>query len=233
MRCAQCSATQLSACTADGLGSACLPSGACGCLTDADCGGRSCNVAGNSCPNPSADLAVAVSVDGSSSPPTVHITVSNKGPASAPSGTQLLIALPSGGTIAQLQASGGWRCSATTNGTLCSYNRPLAAGSDAPEVQLMVAATGSGGQSAASLSIVATVSSNVVSDPNPSNNSVTQDLAAGGYRISGGGLGCSLAPAQRSGSLFGGLAMAIGLLLFLARRRSAWRTGGRSGAGQV
>lgn len=235
MQCVQCSATERAACTADGLGLACLPSGGCGCTTDADCGGRKCNTATNACPNPSVDLSVALASSGdgidADHPVNLVVSVSNKGPAIATSGTLLVVQVQQGGLVQSVDANQGWRCTLTDGAVRCVYNRPLAPGASAPEIHLVVNPTSSpsGGASVGSLNVQASVSSDTSTDVAPANNTVTQVFDLGRYRVAGGGFGCSLAPDGRSASLWSAAAVALSLLVSLRRRRRALDEAGGDG----
>lgn len=239
MQCVQCSATERAACTADGLGLACLPSGGCGCMSDADCGGRKCNTATNACPNPSVDLSVAMasgdSVD-ADHPVSIVVSVSNKGPAIATSGTLLVVQVQQGGTVQSVDANQGWRCTLSDGAVRCVYNRPLAPGASAPDIRLVVspAASQSGGASVGSVMVQASVSSDTSTDVAPANNTVTQTFDLGRYRVAGGGFGCTLTPDGRSASLWSAAAVALSLLLSLRRRRRVLDEAGGAGrtAGQ-
>ncbi|HPH27081.1 MAG TPA: MYXO-CTERM sorting domain-containing protein [Pseudomonadota bacterium] len=60
--CVQCTAApaQTQSCQASGLGAVCLPDNRCGCNSDADCGGRVCDLGTRTCPHPNSDLDVRV-----------------------------------------------------------------------------------------------------------------------------------------------------------------------------
>ena len=60
--CVQCTASpaQIGACSATGQGAICLSDNRCGCNTDADCGGRTCDLGSRTCPSPKSDLSVVV-----------------------------------------------------------------------------------------------------------------------------------------------------------------------------
>lgn len=226
--CVQCSTAAHSACTADGLGLACLPTGACGCTSDADCGGRKCNTATNTCPNPSVDLSVSMATSGdivdADHPVNLVVTVSNAGPAIATSGTLLVVQIQQGGTVQSVDANQGWRCTLTDGAVRCVYYRPLAPGASAPAIHLVVSPAS--GSAAGSLSAQASVSSDTSTDVNPGNNTVTQTFDLGSYRVAGGGFGCSLTPDGRSASLWSAVAIALSLLLSLRRRRALDEAGG-------
>jgi uncharacterized repeat protein (TIGR01451 family) len=59
--CTQCSATNTTNCLPTSTGGACLPGGVCGCNTNTDCGGRTCDQATKTCPAVSTDLVVSLS----------------------------------------------------------------------------------------------------------------------------------------------------------------------------
>jgi uncharacterized repeat protein (TIGR01451 family) len=229
--CVQCSAAELSACTASGLGAACLPSGACGCMTDSDCGGRTCNTTTNTCPNPSADLSATISTNSNpadiDNPVNFQVVVSNSGPALAPTGTELQFAVQSGGTLQLVQSQNGWRCSLANGMATCMYYEPITPGASSPAVTLVVSPTvsNSGSFSPSSLTVQATISSNSSTDPNPGNNTVTLAVPLGRYQVAGGGFGCGIAQAGHTAPPGSALAV-IFFALFSAgiRRRRAART---------
>lgn len=224
MRCAQCAPGKLAACTPDGLGSACLATGACGCATDADCGGRKCDTATGSCPKPSADLNPVISSDSdaidAAVPVVIGVSVNNKGPAVAPTGTQLLIQVPAGGSLQDVSATGGWRCTLESNAVRCTYLRPIPAGQSSPEVKLtIVLSTPAAPGEAASLTVTATSSSTTANDPNPGDNMTSRTLDVGRLRVAGGGFGCNFLPDGRVASLW---SVAAVVLAALATRRRRW-----------
>jgi uncharacterized repeat protein (TIGR01451 family) len=223
-KCAQCSATKKGACQANGQGSACLASGLCGCMSDADCGGRACNLATNTCPNPSADLAVLVSADPDpadiSQPLTAKIAVNNKGSAAAPSGIRITFQVPMGGAVGPVTASAGWRCTPSTDIIRCVYNRPIAVGATTPEIQVAVTPLMPGDPNSkgpSQLVLQANVTSDVSVDPNPADNEAKKTVQLGRYRVAGGGFGCQVAHGSSAAGLFATAALL--LLSLLARRR--------------
>jgi len=60
--CVQCTASpaQTASCSASGQGAVCLSDNRCGCNSDADCGGRVCDLGSRTCPSPKSDLSVIV-----------------------------------------------------------------------------------------------------------------------------------------------------------------------------
>ena len=222
MKCAQCSQTKKAACVANGPGSACLGSGACGCMSDSDCGGRHCDVATNTCPNPTADLSVVVTAEpdpaDAMSPLVAKIAVKNAGPAAAPSGVKISFQVPAGGSVGPVDASGGWRCTPSTDIIRCVYNRPIAVGASTPEVKVTVTPTmAQAGAAPSSVTLKATVTSDVSSDPNGADNDVSKNVQLGHYRVVGGGFGCQAAHGNGAAGTAG--VVAFLLLSLLARRR--------------
>ena len=69
--CVQCTASpaQTGSCSAAGLGAICLADNRCGCNSDADCGGRACDLGSRTCPSPKSDLSVVVIPPAMPSPP--------------------------------------------------------------------------------------------------------------------------------------------------------------------
>lgn len=222
--CAQCSPQQHAACTPDGQGATCLPNGTCGCQSDADCGGRSCNLVNNSCPQPSADLSLQLTTSPDPAdvdhPIELTLAILNKGPELAPSGAQLQIQIPSGGNLQSVQAMQGWRCTQLKNAARCTYYRPIKAGDTSPNIKLVIAPATEDSQSMANLTMQATLSSTSSSDPAPNDNTISKTIEIGRYRVAGGGLGCSLTNGGRLTSLWSAAAVALFLLLSFRRRRS-------------
>ena len=226
MKCAQCTASKKGACQANGQGSACLASGLCGCMSDADCGGRTCNLATNTCPNPSVDLAVVLSADPDpadvSQPLTAKIAVNNKGQAAAPSGVKIAFQVPMGGAVGPVTSTGGWRCTPSTDIIRCVYNRPIAVGMTTPEVSVLVTPTQPSDPSRkgpSQLVLQASVSSDVSSDPNPADNEAKKTVQLGRFRVAGGGFGCQVAHGSSAAGMLATAALLI--LSLLARRRRA------------
>jgi len=224
-RCVQCSASKTTSCTLDGFGAACLPSGACGCMNDADCGGRTCNTVTNTCPKPSADLSPRIGSDADPAdvdhPVTLSISVSNKGPALAPSGARLLIQIPAGGKVQSIQATQGWRCTLDSGAVRCTYFRPISAGATSPDIKIVVMPSlGTQGAGAGGLMVQATVSSSSSMDPISSDDTAVRTIPVGRYRVAGGGLGCNLSPDGTTASLWSAAAVALATLRLLRRRRT-------------
>ncbi len=227
--CVQCTETQRAACTPDGLGSACLSSGACGCMNNADCGGRTCDTANHTCPKPQADLGIALTSEPDPAdidhPITISVVVSNKGPAVAPSGAQLSLALPTGGMILSVDATQGWRCALSDGTVRCTYFRPIAPGASSPSLRIAIGAAQSGADdpNQSSLMIQASLSANSSIDPNSDDNTITKTIEIGRYQVAGGGLGCSLTAAEHTASLWSAAAVALTVFVSLRRRRRITR----------
>ncbi len=224
MRCVQCTATKKGACQANGQGSACLASGLCGCMSDADCGGRTCNLATNTCPNPSVDLAVVLGADPDpadvSASLTAKIAVNNKGAATAPSGIKITFQVPMGGSVGPVTASGGWRCTPSTDIIRCVYNRPISVGATTPDVNVAVTPSQPStpsGKAPSQLVLQASVTSDVSSDPNPADNEAKKTVQLGRFRVAGGGFGCQVAHGSGAAGMLATAALLI--LSLLARRR--------------
>jgi uncharacterized repeat protein (TIGR01451 family)/MYXO-CTERM domain-containing protein len=117
-RCVQCTSepAQTSACAASGLGSQCLVDNTCGCNSNEDCGGRTCDLGSRKCPHPTSDLDVRVippamsAMPGSTALYSVQIT--NIGP-DAVNGASILTRLPPGAMGVT------WTCMAVTSGAMC------------------------------------------------------------------------------------------------------------------
>lgn len=224
MRCVQCTQTDKSACTNDGIGGACLPTGLCGCASDADCGGRRCDLATNLCPKPSTDLAINVSSDPEASdgtqPLTAKLSVSNVSGGGVPSGIQMAFQVPMGGSLGAVEAGLGWRCTPSAEIIRCTYNRPLAAGTTTPEVKIKVTPT-VGGQSstAQEIQLKGTVSSEVSTDPNPANNEKLLPVYIGQLWVAGGGFSCQMGHGGEAAGTLGCATMGLLWVLLRARRR--------------
>jgi len=226
MKCVQCTATKKGACQANGQGSACLASGLCGCMSDADCGGRTCNLATNTCPNPSVDLAVVLAADPDpadvSQSLTAKIAVTNKGPAAAPSGIKIAFQVPSGGAVGPVTSTGGWRCTPSTDIIRCVYNRPIAVGATTPDVNVAVTPSQPSDPSSkgpSQLILQASVTSDVSTDPSPADNEAKKTVQLGRFRVAGGGFGCQVAHGSSAAGMLATAALLI--LSLLARRRRA------------
>lgn len=226
--CVECSATSAAACSPRDSGAICIPGqGRCGCQSDAQCGGRKCDLATNRCPKPDADLSLKVVV--SPEPPLIDapinydITVNNKGPATAPPGVQFTYEVPAGGAIVKIVPGDGWRCSLIERTITCrNQNKIPPSGSSSP-VRIVVKSLEGGSPNGVEISgtptlkTQVTVSSEGSNDPNPADNSVGLTTELGLYRSAGGGISCALS-GQRSQA--GRLSAVGGLLalLVLARR---------------
>lgn len=123
-RCTQCTAApaQLQACSASGLGAQCLPDNTCGCSSNADCGGRTCDLGSRKCPHTTTDLAVQVVPPAMSAAPGMaalyDVRISNLG-VDAVTNANIITQLPPG-------VSGvTWTCTAR-GGAMC----PAASGAD-------------------------------------------------------------------------------------------------------
>lgn len=221
MKCVQCSPASKSACMGNGPGTVCLPSGACGCMSNADCGGRMCDLKTNSCPKPDADLHVTVTVDPDpliqDAPGTYTMTVTNKGPATAPPGTVVTFDIPSGGIIEKIEPGDGWRCSLMERTVRCMYNRPIENGATSPPVRVTVRPTGpsgpdgQGSSEPPTVNAKVTVTTDTANDPNPGDNTVNLTTLVGVYRVAGGGFSCAVARDTSSAGTLGALS-ALGLL---------------------
>lgn len=231
-KCVQCSPTAKSACAPEGPGTQCLPSGACGCMTDADCGGRTCNVATNTCPKPTADLTVNVKHEilppQEGQPPKAKYTidVTNKGPAGAPGPTTVSYDLPQGGgKIDSVDPGPGWRCMVVDRTVNCTRTQPIAAGSTTPSIVITLVqdptsgSGGNGGTPGGAVRVKVVADSTGSTDPNPADNTFAEDLTFANYRVAGGGFGCTLSGSSSSASLWGSAAMAMACFAVLARRR--------------
>jgi len=175
-RCAQCSASpaQLQNCSSAGLGAQCLPDNTCGCSSNADCGGRICDLGSRKCPHTTSDLDVQVIPPSMSLMPGMtalyDVRITNLGP-DAVTDASILTQLPP----SIMGAS--WTCMAVGAGSMC----PAASGSGALPGSISLPA---GGSVVYSLSIpipadftteslpvkVTAVAPPAVVDPLPNNN---------------------------------------------------------------
>jgi uncharacterized repeat protein (TIGR01451 family)/MYXO-CTERM domain-containing protein len=122
-------------CTADGIGRLCLDTYQCGCITNTDCNGRTCDGVTLRCPLQSSDVAVTVTrpqggttISGGSTV-QYQVTITNKGPA-AVNGVDLASVLPMG-------TSATWTCTGN-GGATC----PMASGSGAITGKINLPANG-------------------------------------------------------------------------------------------
>lgn len=233
--CVQCTNTSKSACRPLDGGAMCIMgAGRCGCTSDADCGGRKCDLATNRCPKPDADLAVhvVVSPDPASvdEPINYDITVSNKGPGTAPPGVVVTYDVPAGGVIDKVIPGDGWRCTISDRTVRCSQLGPIGPSTTTPPVRIVVRpqvgdAGGAGGDASPTLQAKVGVTSDVSNDPNPADNSVNVTTELGRYKSAGGGFSCAVASARSTAGLLGWAGMALSLLLLsrALRRRARGR----------
>ena len=86
-QCVECIPVIANTCDPNTVGGACLPTFMCGCLTNADCAGRTCNTATMTCAAINTDLSVSVTrapagtMVAPGTPLTYQLTVANKGSA--------------------------------------------------------------------------------------------------------------------------------------------------------
>ena len=125
--CVQCTASpqQVSACSAAGQGAICLADNRCGCNSDADCGGRTCDLGSRTCPSPKSDLSVVVIPPATPSAPgttaVYSVQVTNLG-VDPVTDANIYTKLPPGITGAS------WTCMPMGMGAMCpaaSGNGPL------------------------------------------------------------------------------------------------------------
>ena len=230
--CVECTGVSAAACSVRDGGALCITgAGRCGCASNADCGGRTCDLATNRCPKPEADLSVQVTV--SPDPATVDtpvhyaIRVSNKGPATAPPGAQFVYTIPDGGTIESVTPGTGWRCTISDRTITCRQLNKIPPGGATPPVDIVVkprplSPNGSDENGTPTLTSQVTVSSDSSVDPNPGDNTANLSTELGLYRSAGGGFSCALASERTQASRYGALAvlLALGLLARSLRRRS-------------
>lgn len=234
MKCVVCTATNPGTCTPDGQGKACIiasmQNNRCGCNTDADCGGRKCDTAAKMCPKPVADLHVNVTQDPNPANPDqpvrYKVTVTNKGPGTAPPSTVFDFDVPSGGTIESVDPGPGWRCSTTERKVTCTYQNPIGPNATTPEVVVTVRPDpvnpgngGNGGGPQPPIKGTVKVGNDNVDDPNPSDNTVTIETSLGRYKVAGGGFGCSMSRDGGALGLWSALGMAAAMMLLFSRLR--------------
>jgi uncharacterized repeat protein (TIGR01451 family) len=114
--CVQCTAGQATGCSSSGTGAVCMADNRCGCYSDADCGGRICDLGSLTCPSPKTDLSVVVIPPATPSPPgstavySVQITDLGVDPVT---NANIITQLPPGITGAS------WTCTAVGAGAMC------------------------------------------------------------------------------------------------------------------
>lgn len=226
--CVECTAGSSAACSARDGGAICIAGqGRCGCNTPLDCGGRSCDATTNRCAKPDADLSLKVVVtpdpaliDGDIN---YDISVSNKGPASAPPGVKFTYDVPEGGLIDKIVPGDGWRCSLIERTITCRNQNKIAPGATSPPVRIVVKSRSGNSPNGVdvsgtpTLATKVTVSSEGSNDPNPADNSVSVNTELGIYRSAGGGFGCAMASERSQAGRYSAGAGLLALI-FLARR---------------
>ena len=236
--CVQCTSGSADACTADSLGKACLPTGKCGCSSDADCGGRSCSM--NKCPAPPSDLYVEVSQTPDPVQPDMpvkyQVDVGNRGPARDPGPVRTIFEIPStsGGYIDSIDPGPGWRCTVQNRSVSCVHPSPIPANERTTAVTVTVKPydpanpadpnhpQNSKRSDPPTVQVHATATSDGSVDPNPGDNSAYRltVFGDGAYRIAGGGSGCAMGQEGSQSSLWAlSAAAAAMLLLGLSRSR--------------
>ncbi len=235
--CVQCTSGASDACTPDALGKACLPTGKCGCASDADCGGRTCSM--GKCPAPNSDLYVEISQTPEpvpmDAPVTYRVDVGNRGPARDPGPVRVTFDIPpsSGGYIESIEPGPGWRCTVQARSVSCIHPSPIPANDRSTAVTVKVKpydpanpADPNHPQNAKrpdppTVQVHATATSDSAQDPNPGDNSAYRLTAFGDgvFRIAGGGSGCAMGQESSQSSLWGLAAAASVLLLALSRTR--------------
>jgi len=222
-KCVQCSSGASAACIASGPGNQCIAPGFCGCNTDADCGGRTCDVVTHLCPKTMIDLAVALTHEPQAArqdtPLVYAVSVKNHSGLADAGPLRVTFEVQRGGIVDRLTAQPGWRCSLIDQKVSCLRYRPLQAGESAQVVAVTVLANGLSTQDPPAVTVSTTVASDGSTDPNPANNTVIETTELGVLRVAGGGLGCSTSTSGSAGSLLGLLATALLSLLGLRLRR--------------
>jgi len=232
MTCVQCTPTAKNACMGNGPGTICLAGGQCGCMSDADCGGRTCDTRTNKCPKPDADLTVTVTHSPDPAQPnnpiTYQVNVHNNGPATAPGPIVVNYNVPDGGTITSVVPGDGWRCMVADRTVTCTMITPLLPG-DAPPIKILVtpdpsgtgggSGSGQGGNGSGGVHIKVSVGTDGSTDSNLANNVYEETTSLNLYRVAGGGFGCSLVSGSQGLSLWGAAGMALAMLLGMSRLR--------------
>ncbi|MBL9009263.1 MAG: DUF11 domain-containing protein [Myxococcales bacterium] len=230
--CVECTTMSSGACSARDTGAQCLVgAGRCGCASNTDCGGRSCDLATGRCPKSDADLSVQVAV--SPDPATVDtpvrysIRIHNKGPAMAPPGAKFVYTVPDGASIESVTPGPGFRCTLSDRTVTCRYLNKIAPGAASATVDIVVkprplSPNGSEEVGTPMLVSQVVVSSDSSTDPNPGDNTVHIRTELGLYRSAGGGISCALASDRTQASRYSSAALllSLGLLLRSLRRRS-------------
>ncbi len=224
-KCQQCTTNTSSACVASGPGNQCIAPGYCGCNTDADCGGRSCDVVTHACPKSDIDLAVMVAHEPQAArkdtPVTYAVSVKNQSTLADSGPVRVSFEVQRGGFVDKLIAQPGWRCSLSEQKVSCLRYRPLQPGETAQVVAVTVLSNEQANLDMPTVTITATVASDSSTDPNPGDNTVTQTTELGVLRVAGGGLGCSTSTSGSTGGMLGLLAAALLSVGLRLRRRSA------------
>ena len=215
-KCVQCSSGTSSACIASGPGNQCIAPGFCGCNTDADCGGRSCDVVTHLCPKPAIDLSVAVQHEPQAArqdtPLVYAVSIKNQSGLADPGPLRVTFEVQRGAFVDKLTAQPGWRCSLVDQKVSCLRYRPFQPGDSTQVVTVTVLPSGTPASDPPSVTVSATVASDSSVDPNPGDNTVVETTELGVLRVAGGGLGCST---SASGSASGMSGLLAGVLLSL------------------
>lgn len=222
-KCVQCSSATSAACVASGPGNQCITPGFCGCNTDADCGGRTCDVVTHLCPKPDIDLSVAVQHEPQAArqdtPLVYAVTAKNQSSVADSGPVRVTFEVDRGGVVDKLSAQPGWRCSLVDQKVSCLRYRPLQPGESAQVVTVTVVPSPMAVSDPPSVTIKATVASDSSIDPSPGDNTVIETTELGILRVAGGGLGCSTAQGGSASGLSGLAAAALLSLLGVLRLR--------------
>ena len=182
-QCAECLPLVTTNCNPDTTGGACLLNLMCGCVTNADCNGRTCNVLTGMCAAISTDLSLALTrapagmMVAPGTALTYQLVVTNKGTA-AVNGAQLDTSLsPAGAVTWTCTSSGGAQCPAAS-GTGALLTLPTLPAGGALMFTYTTAAASDPASSA--IDFTATITPpRGFQDTNPIDNTVTDSVLVG------------------------------------------------------
>lgn len=182
-QCVECLPGMTGNCNPGTVGGICLPTNVCGCATNADCNGRTCDTTTGVCAGAAADLSLMLvrnpggTVVAPGTPLTYQLTVTNKGAAPV-AGSQLNTTIvPAAGTPWTCTSSGGAQCPAAS-GTASLVDLPSIPAGGALVFTYTTAAPSDPASSA--LDFTSTITPpRGYTDTNPADNTVTDSVLVG------------------------------------------------------